>query len=163
MKYFTFSNVFIDGKSLQSLFIGFGPAEAVFITKPNNFPEAIMGRVGRHITARAQKSRNKTGRCKPVLTAVFDSSHFKDLRMLLLKVTHMPGPVKDAVKAQEQILRDFLTPPQKSLTPTWLASSYLLVNRYKVKSKDSGLIDFLLLYPLVERIRCLRDQLLQCI
>lgn len=100
VKYFAFSDFFIDGKSLQNFLIGFGSTAAVFMTKPNNFPEAVISRVGRYITARAQKSRTKTWRCKPILSAAFVSSHFKALGTLLLKVTHMPGPVKDAVKAQ---------------------------------------------------------------
>lgn len=108
MKHFAFFEVFIDGKRLQNLFFGFGPTEVVFITKPNNFPEAI---IGRYVTTRVQKSRNKTGRCKPILSAAFDNCHFKALRTLVLKVTHMLGPVKNAIKVQHQMLRAFLTPP----------------------------------------------------
>lgn len=44
VKYFAFSNFFIDGKSLQNLLIGFGSTEAVFMTKLNNFPEAVISR-----------------------------------------------------------------------------------------------------------------------
>lgn len=100
MKYSAFSNVFIDGRSLQNLFIGFGATEVLFITSPNNLPAAVTGRVGGYVTAGVQKSKNKIERCKPTLCAAFGSARVKALRMLLLKVMRTPGPVKDAAKAQ---------------------------------------------------------------
>lgn len=157
VKDFAFSNAFADGKSLQNLFIGFGPAEAVFVTKMNNFPEAIIGRIGGYITARVQKSRNKTWRCKTILSASFDSWN------VIIEGYTYAWTCKGCCRSTVTNFKRFANSSAEIINIFFNDFIYLPEDRYKVKSKVSGLIDFLLLYPLVEGIRCLRHQLLRYI
>jgi len=71
-----------------------------------------------------------------MLSAAFDRLHFKALGKLFLKVTHMPGPVKDAgtsYKGFSDSTREIIT---IILACFFKDLMYLSVNRHKVKSKS---------------------------